>query len=443
MTGFVIREYGLLAREGLPSSISTDLNRQVIPASAWDWLLTEACGDGEHKQLVRPRKADGHLHLQVLNYVGSVTTPCGTHIEILPKHSEHSDEASLLCGRRLLIKMLNRVYGLNMREFERAHLQLFKQPLPEVLIGHFLLEVKQLVRRGIRADYRSQRDETTYLRGRLQIAAQLRQPPGRQHHFQVEYDDFLPDRPENRLLHSSLKQVLRWSQSLENQRLARELLFVFDDIPASSQYRNDFSRWQLDRNMQHYRACKPWCEFILNEQTPFTLAGAHFGQSFLFPMNDLFEKYVARVLERQLATGFQLREQAASRYLIDSHNDKSLFQLRPDLLIRTRAKPVAVLDCKWKLLDQNKNHVAGNDEKTYGLSQADIYQLYAYGQKYLGGTGCVYLVYPKHGRLSQPLPVFHYDKYLSLHVIPFCLDDDHFCLPSGDAPEWIFQDELS
>lgn len=434
MGRFSIREYGLLAKAPASSEVKSGLGRQVLPASAWDWLLAETSGDGEHKQLVRPRKVSGQLHLQVLNYVGSVTTPCGTQIEIVPKHSIHSGAEDLASGRSLLIKMLNRVYGLNMREFERAQLQLFKQPLPEVLIAQFLLELKQLIRRGIRSDYRVTRDEIPYLKGRLQLAAQLRQPPGRQHQFQVEYDEFLPNRPENRLIHSSLKQVLRWSESIDNQRLARELLFIFDDIPLSKNYRGDFERWQNDRNMQHYRATKPWCEFILKEHSPFSLAGSNYGQSFLFPMNDLFEKYVARVLEQQLAPGLKLKEQAASRYLIDAHCEKRLFQLKPDLLITRGKENVAVLDCKWKLLDQNKSHASGAEEKAYGLSQGDIYQLYAYGQKYLNGKGTVYLIYPYHQKLDQALPAFHFDDDLKLFVIPFDLERDCFvCRDVGDV----------
>jgi 5-methylcytosine-specific restriction enzyme subunit McrC len=426
MGRFSIREYGLLSRSTSTGESTAGLDMQAIPASAWDWLLAETSGDRDHKQLVRPRKANGQLHLQVLNYVGSVTTPCGTQIEIVPKDSGHSSRTDLSSGRSLLIKMLNRVYGLNMREFERAQLQLFKQPLPEILIAQFLLELKQLIRRGIRSDYRVIRDQIPYLKGRLQVAAQLRQPPGMQHQFQVEYDEFLPDRAENRLIHSSLKQVLRWSESLENQRLARELLFVFDDIPLSKNHRSDFDRWQNDRNMQHYRATKPWCEFILKERSPFSLAGSHFGQSFLFPMNDLFEKYVARVLEQQLTFGLKLKEQAASQFLIDSHRNKPLFQLKPDLLITRKKENIAVLDCKWKLLDKNKSHAAGTKEKAYGLGQGDIYQLYTYGQKYLNGQGPVYLIFPYHSLFNQALPVFNFDEHLKLFAIPFDIERDCF-----------------
>ncbi|MBT6272922.1 MAG: restriction endonuclease, partial [Chromatiales bacterium] len=45
-------------------------------------------------------------------------------------------------------------------------------------------EVTQVVKRGIRNDYVFEKSELPFLRGRLQISAQLRQPIGRQHLFQ-------------------------------------------------------------------------------------------------------------------------------------------------------------------------------------------------------------------------------------------------------------------
>jgi len=56
-----------------------------------------------------------------------------------------------------------------------------------------------------------------------------------------------------------------------------------------------------------------------------------------------------------------------------------------------------VLDTKWKRLD------ASDREHKYGLSQADFYQLFAYGQKYLGGKGEMALIYPKWSRFPAPL----------------------------------------
>jgi len=429
-----IREYGLLAKAPMytPTSSGLGLDLQFIPMSAWNWLLAQASGDTHHKPLVRP---SGAQHLQVLNYVGSLVTPCGTQIEILPKHTLSLNDNTQTASRRLLLKMVARVYELNMRTFEWAPLQLFKQPLPELLIGYFLNTVKQLVRRGVRRDYCQVRDEVAYLKGRLQVESQLRQTPGKQHRFNVEYDEFIENRPENRLLHTCLNRVLHASQSVENQRLARDLLRAFQTVPASVHYQQDLRRWQMDRTMHHYRCCKSWCEFILSMQTPFAMAGLHHGLSFLLPMNILFEKYVAGVLQLQLANDVKLVLQTTKHSLIDRHNDRSLFQLKPDMVIEKNNQALTVLDCKWKRLSQYHATTWNSTDKAYDLSQSDFYQLYAYGQKYLSGRGSVFLIYPCHEHFNAPLPAFHFDEALRLFVVGFDLEHDRVVC-DDDNPIW-------
>ena len=437
MSTIAIREYGLLGRRRLGSKQHNSTDLAYIPDSAWDWLLRETCGDSKNIRLVRPVKRDGSLYLQVLNYVGVVSTPCGCTIEILPKTTNEDTESDLSRQRVILLKMLNRVFSLSLKEFELTNLQLAKRQLPEILINLFLGQVKDLVKRGVRSDYISIQTEAPYLRGRLRVESQLRQRPGRDHYFSIEYDDFIPDRAENRLIHSSLKKSLAWIGSVSNRKLARELLFAFDDIPLSRNYSGDFVRWQSDRNMLLYRGLKPWCQLILGHQTPFSIAGTHFGQSFLFPMNDLFEKYVATVLKQQLQPGHQLKEQASSQHLIQKHNDRKFFQLRPDILILNGDSPKTLLDCKWKLLDQTDNSDTSIYKKKYGIQQSDLYQLYAYGKKYLNGSGCMYLVYPKHRAFREPLADFQFDEELRLRVIPFDLDTDKLVIVHDGLESWL------
>jgi 5-methylcytosine-specific restriction enzyme subunit McrC len=59
------------------------------------------------------------------------------------------------------------------------------------------------------------------------------------------------------------------------------------------------------------------------------------------------------------------------------------------------------------------------------LSQADFYQLQAYGLSYLDGVGDVVLIYPKTDAFHSPLPVFDFPKTtgMRLWVLPFCLKE--------------------
>ncbi len=81
------------------------------------------------------------------------------------------------------------------------------------------------------------------------------------------------------------------------------------------------------------------------------------------------------------------------------------------------------------------DHTRANGSDKYSLSQADFYQLYAYGQTYLDGTGDLVLVYPKTDLFAESLPVFEFPKAqgLRLWVLPFCLRHGVLHVPP-DAP---------
>lgn len=414
VNNITVREYALLVNGGEHSS----LDCHSLSKSAFDWLLANGLGTGDkQKELIRVKRHGKAIALQVVNFVGVLETPCQTRIEILPKTS--TDQCEPADARKVLLKMLAVVENLKLQQFEQSQLQLLKQPLYELLIGHFLQAVLLLVRQGVRSDYLRVERQSPFLKGQLQVAKQINQHPGRQHYFHVSHDIFSPDRAENRLLHSALKQVLKWSKSSANQRLARELLFVFHDINASSDIALDFKAWRDDRSIAHYRPLKPWCELILSYQSPIAMVGQHKGLSFLFPMERLFERYVAKQLARKLPTNLHLKTQVSSMCLT-THNGENWFKLKPDIIIYEKQRAVIVIDTKWKLLDESE----GNTKKKYGLNQNDMYQLFAYGEKYLDGEGELYLVYPKHALFNTILPSFDYHTSLKLHVVPYDLNND-------------------
>jgi 5-methylcytosine-specific restriction enzyme subunit McrC len=97
---------------------------------------------------------------------------------------------------------------------------------------------------------------------------------------------------------------------------------------------------------------------------------------------------------------------------VEQHTDGPRFGLRPDVLLRKEGR-TRVFDMKWKTI--SPDDPTGN----YGLEQADLYQHYAYGQKYEADE--VVLVFPAHETFREPLPAFRYDARTRLYVVPFDL----------------------
>lgn len=405
-----IREYARLTTEAVDASL--DL-AQVSP-SAFDWLCELSASFNRNGATLL--QVEGRRLLKWDSYVGVLETPCGTRLEILPKHHEQGD--CLSKSRQLLRKLIQRALQLKPREASVASLELFDAPLSEWVMGQFLNELDRLVKCGVRFDYQRIEEEQRFLRGQLNVVAQMRQPLGRQHHFEIRHDVFLPDRAENRLLKLALEQVAKTTQDAINWRLANELRAMLAEVTASRQVSQDLRAWSRDRLMAHYQAIKPWCELILNQQMPIAVSGDWRGMSLLFPMEKLFERYVEGWLRQQLLSAADLKPQSASEFLCRHVRDQ-MFCLKPDFLLDTLEQRW-ILDTKWKRVDASKS---GNN---YDLSQSDFYQLFAYGHKYRKSSGVprLVLIYPYWSGLKGALPVFDYGDDMSLWVLPFNLDDD-------------------
>jgi 5-methylcytosine-specific restriction enzyme subunit McrC len=211
--------------------------------------------------------------------------------------------------------------------------------------------------------------------------------------------------------------VTAYTKVNKTQKLAQELLFAFDDIPLSKNYKNDFSTIKLARGMQHYEAPISWARLILEGFSPQSMLGKHNAFSLLFPMEAVFESFVAKYLKQRVKHPLKISVQVQSKSLV-SYGENQYFRLKPDLYLSSEMGHKTVLDTKWKLIDQNKT--TGKDK--FGLSQDDFYQMLGYGYKYLDGDGDLVLIYPKTANFDQPLEhSFNYDQNnkLKLRVLPF------------------------
>lgn len=401
-------EYDLLGSEDSAPVGTKRLNPEIF-AYLEQLSLTSIQGS----QFLKLTSRSGFKLLQVQNYAGMLSTPHGFQLEILPKVGKNLTAAS---ARETFITMLSHLPGFRHIQTQQATLQAQRMPLLEIFISQFLLSVSQLLKQGLRSDYVSEQDNLAFMKGKLMLSAQLRHNVVNRHKFCVDYDDYIPDCAANRLLHSALDKLLSLQLSSENQRWLYELRFAFDDIPLSRDIESDINSLRLERGMAHYNEPMAWAQLILAGMSPSALQGNTKAISLLFPMEAVFESFVAQTLPYELPPHLKVKSQAAT-YSLVKHGLNDCFKLRPDLLIQSR-QPVQtkmVMDTKWKLVDNNSQK-----KSLYGLAQSDFYQMFAYGQKYLNGTGEMYLIYPAHDDFSQPIPQhFAFSETLKLWVVPY------------------------
>jgi 5-methylcytosine-specific restriction enzyme subunit McrC len=359
--------------------------------------------------------------IQFQNYAGVITTPDGTQVEVLPKIAKYGadKESSIIDARSSLLNMLSELGHFRHIQTSSSNIKKQKMPLLEIYIGQFLNSVAELIRRGLKSSYCAQSGNLLYLRGKLKVSEQIKRNSVNKHKFAVEYDEYLPDIYENRLVKTAISKVLSMTRTNESQKLARELLFAFDGVSLLEIPKSNAKKIALQRDMEHYKTPVIWSNLILTGHSPLTMSGEANAFSLLFPLEAVFENYVAKTLNKLVKSPLHLKIQAATKSLV-SYNAKPMFRLKPDLLISCNGEDQIVLDTKWKLIDLAKDN--GTDK--FQLSQADFYQMFAYGHKYLGGAGELILIYPKTDRFYKPVPYsFDFDEGLKLWVVPFDIKD--------------------
>lgn len=419
----VLFEYGHITVEQTDKSVA-------VSQAGFDYL-ERLCLDSDQSEssFLRLTRYRGQRSIQVRNYVGVLQLPTGEQLEILPKIGKtgavtESEKCPQEEARLALLNMLRHLKQFRHIESSDASIQSNRMPLLEVFIRQFLQSVNQLIKRGLRSEYVQREDNLRFMKGKLLTSQQLKHNLVNQHRFYVQYDDYLPDRPANRLIHSALARVASVTRVNSSQKLCRELNFAFDGIPLSRDIRQDFAAIRIDRGMDYYHQPLAWTKLILEGLSPLSMSGDAKALSLLFPMEAVFEAYVGDVLRQQLPAGYRLKEQNQSKSLV-SFGNKNWFKLKPDFTVYSKSskEPELVLDSKWKLINTSSDKGNGTDK--FGLSQSDFYQMHAYGHSYLPGEGNLVLIYPACSTFDKAIDKpFEYSDTLKLWVVPFDVSVD-------------------
>lgn len=383
---YTITEYG-----GFTRNVSFS-GYQSLPERTFDaletFILANTSGtETEAVELLSlsARRGIGKI-ITARNYVGLITMTDGTVIEILPKIAggDISDGET----KRIFLEMLKTLKDVTFKDFNVSNLHTDRLSLLEIFIKMFLDEVSILTKQGLKAAYTPVEANERFYKGKLLASQNIKHNLINHDRFFVRYDDFSINRPENRLIKSTLRFLLKQTTDSRNRQNTVRLLTFFEGVDYSASCEADLSKCINDRSMSHYDKTLSWCRVFLRGNSFTSFRGSEIALALLFPMEKVFESYVAAKFRRHLGDGVSLQTQDARYSLFDSPT--RAFALRPDIVLEFDGQTV-VLDTKWKLLSDNT--------RNSGISQSDMYQMYAYSKKY-DADGIV-LLYPHSDNVSR------------------------------------------
>lgn len=365
---------------------------QALPIKTFDALesfILANCTGSETEAIellsLSARRGVGKI-ITARNYVGLITMNDGTVIEILPKIA--GKNVTISDTKRIFIEMLKTLKDITFKDFNVSNLKAERLSLLEIFIKMFLDEVSILTKQGLKASYIPIEDNEQFYKGKLLAPQNIKYNLVRKERFFVRYDDFSINRPENRLIKSTLLFLLKQTSDSRNRQNAARLLTFFDGVDYSASYEADFSKCVLDRSMTHYNKALSWCRIFLQGNSFTAFAGNEVALALLFPMEKIFESFVVAKIRKYIKRETSIRTQDSRYSLFDSPT--RAFALRPDIVLESDQSTI-VLDTKWKLLSDNA--------RNNGISQSDMYQMYAYSKKY-EADGIV-LLYPHSDLITR------------------------------------------
>lgn len=320
--------------------------------------------------------------VSIKNYVGLIQMKNGYRVQILPKIDFGKVEDGNTQTKKVFLKMLRSMKDFPSKVFNDAAMNVDKMNLYEIFINMYIQEVRQLVKHGIRSNYVQQEDNQGYFKGKLLVNKHIKANLAHKERFYVLFDEFHPNGPENRLVKATLEKLQKLTGSTKNSKEIRQLLTAFEAVDSSANYEKDFSKVVINRNTENYEILIKWSKVFLMNKSFTTFTGSTNSRALLFPMESVYESYVAKQMKKVFCPdGWDVHTQDRGYYLFIE--PKKQFALRPDIVIRKDSRTI-IFDTKWKRLYKN--------EKNYGISREDMYQMYAYSKKY--ETSEVWLLYP-------------------------------------------------
>lgn len=351
-----------------------------LPASALDWRRHE---------------------VKFTQYCG-VLQLGGLTIEVLPKIALHDED--VVRSRSVLIKMLDSAGAFSALPVGESLVSVQRTNLLDVFIDHFRASVEAQARHGLIRRYIDREGSLSRVKGRIDMARQLRDNFTRPQMTACRFDELERDN----LFNQGLLYVLHLLSSRTTDPGIRqrvyELMFHFGDVARIAVTSLDIKSLQFTRNDDRWRPIFDQATLILDGLFPDVMAGESPALALLFDMNRLFERYVASRLRRG-ERHYLIHEQGPQRHLAVNGNDKKVFLLKPDIVMQKDGVAVIIADTKWKLLDR--------DQRNWRVSQADLYQMLAYSHRY--GCSEVVLMHP-YAYSEQELEVLERFKLLNSSV---------------------------
>jgi len=288
-------------------------------------------------------------------YVGVIQID-GLIIEINPKADKDDDDKK---WKGVLLNMLNACGKLKAQSSGAANVKRKNLNLLEVYFELYLTEVENLIRKGLIKQYRKQTQNAKTLKGKLEFAGHIKNNVVHKERFYTTHQVY----DTNHILHQTLLYALnivdQFTKGTRLHDFTKRILINFPKVNENKITSSQLNKLKLNRKTAAYQDALEIARLIILNYSPDISNGKERMLSLLFDMNQLWEVYILKQLQKACVD---------TEIKVSGQESKSFWgsnSLKPDVVLRNEGKAY-ILDTKWK---RPKNNSA---------SISDLRQMYAY-----------------------------------------------------------------
>ena len=335
------------------------------------------------------------------NFVGTIPLD-DFQIEILPKIPlvENNIEAEKI----RFLEILQSIDYFKEKIFSNSKIGITDTSILEIFIYLFIEEVEKILKKGLIYRYIDKNQNLNVFKGKLDINNHIKYNFSHKEKFFMKFGEFSVDSLENIIIKLTIQKLKKISVNSKNKENLNKIGHYFENVSILENSIENLKYLTFDRMNDYYKNAIQWAKiFLSNKSSSIFLTNNKEIISVLFPMETIFENYIANKLLNIIQEKFyselliKIQDSSCSLFSNISLNntkiDNNILRIRPDIVIKNKnTKEIFILDTKWKILNKL-------DDK-FKISTEDIYQMLAYVKTYndrnKNNYTCkkAYLIYP-------------------------------------------------
>ena len=335
------------------------------------------------------------------NYIGFIHFE-NSNIEIYPKIFQKEPGISKELMHRHLFYWFSYCKKVKF-PFNQAFLDRFViDELPELIMYLFANQIHEIISIRPYSAYEEVQEALFTPRGRINFDRYAtRMSYGSYHLIDCDYEPFIFDNSLNRIIKYCTRLLLSKTRVIETQRTLNEIIFMLEDVDDQVCSVQQLQTLRIPSIYSDYEEVIQICRMILENQVYSYAEYEMKNWSLLFPMELVFEEFIAGYIQKHFSDIFKVETQKSDLYLQTNPN---AFNLQHDILLTNKKTGEQIIvDTKYK----PRWDLEKSDSKK-GISPSDMYQMISYA--YRRGTDKVLLIYPNTSEKLADDSVFLINK---------------------------------